>query len=199
MSPPTPTPARVGEPRGGWGWWSGKLSIPTPSQHSSPGTKPPLHLGPVSQIQLPNCSLKKSTRVDSTKELYFQVGEGLGPATHLGSSSAGKVTPPDRQTCADRQQTSTWSRGRGGPESQPPRRPRGRAGFPALRKASKGCSIKLVRVVHCPYPKGRRESTENAAAWKKGTRDGSRRSLTAWALTPGHRGIRDGGPGARSC
>lgn len=58
-------------------------------------------------------------------------------------------------TCADRQQTSTRSRGRGGPPSPSlPAIPVGAARFPALRKASKGCSIKLVRVVHCPCPQG---------------------------------------------
>lgn len=87
-------------------------------------------------------------------------------------------------TCADWQQTSTRSRGRGGPPSPSlPAVPVGAARFHALRKASKGCSIKLVRVVHCPCPQGETGKHRKCSGLEERHQGRQPRcSLTAWAL-----------------
>lgn len=178
VSPLPPHQARPthpgGEPRGGWGWRSGSSPSPPPpnkalyllppllrAQHNSPGTKPsppPLALSHKYSFLT---ALQKHTR-GSTKELYFQRGRvGLGPATHLGSSSVQEGhTSGGAGTCADDNGQAHGAGGRGGggsPSPSLPAVPVGAARFPALRKASKGCSIKLVRLVHCPCPQGETE------------------------------------------
>lgn len=167
MSPLPPHQARPthpgGEPRGGWGWRSGSSPSPPPpnkalyllppllrAQHNSPGTKPsppPLALSHKYSFLT---ALQKHTR-GSTKELYFQRGRvGLGPATHLGSSSVQEGhTSGGAGTCADDNGQAHGAGGRGGgglPESQPPRRPRGRCQIPCTQEGLEGLQHQTSQV-----------------------------------------------------
>lgn len=116
-----------------------ELSIPTPSQHNSPGTKPPPPPLALSHKYSFLTALQKHTR-GSTKELYFQSGrEGLGPATHLGSSSAGRShLQTGRDVCRQATDKHMEQGQRGPPESQPPRRPRGRCQIPCTQEGLEG-------------------------------------------------------------
>lgn len=115
-----------------------ELSIPTPSQHNSPGTKPLPPLLALSHKYSFLTALQKHTR-GSTKELYFQSGRGLGPATHLGSSSAGRShLQRGRDVCRQATDKHTEQGQRGPPESQPPRHPRGRCQIPCTQEGLEG-------------------------------------------------------------
>lgn len=147
FSHPSPS-RRVGEPTGGGGGWRSGSSPSPPApdkalhllppllraQHNSPGTKPPPPPLALSHKYSFLPALQKHTR-GSTKELCFQRGRvGLGPATHLGSSSVLEGhTSGGAGTCADRRQTSTRSR-----ESEPPHHPRGRCQIPCTQEDPEG-------------------------------------------------------------